>query len=261
MSCNDLHPNLRLEQDGRVVTLTLARPEKRNALSDGIVEAIDAFFRRLPSDVGAVVIAADGDHFCAGLDLAEMSDRDVLTGVTHSRLWHRAFTTIEQSGVPVVAALKGAVVGGGLELAATAHIRVADDTTFYALPEGQRGLFVGGGGSVRIPQLIGVPRMLDMMLTGRRYNAVDGERIGLSQYAVAAGESLTFATELAHRMSQNAIQTNFAVTQALPAIANLSPREGLLMESLMASIAQSTDDAKGRMADFLAGRAKKVTDD
>jgi enoyl-CoA hydratase/carnithine racemase len=252
---------LRVERRGPVLVLALARPEKRNAISDKMVVGIEDVFRDLDPDVRAVVLTADGDHFSAGLDLSEMAGRGALDGVLHSRTWHRCFTTIEQSGVPVVAALHGAVIGGGLELAATAHVRVADETTFYALPEGQRGLFVGGGGSVRVPRLIGTARMVDMMLTGRRYDAHEGERIGLSQYVVEEGAALATALRLAERVAENAPQTNFAVTQVLPVMGEVGPREGLVMESLMAALAQSTDDAKSRMSAFLAGRAKKVTDD
>ena len=78
-------------------------------------------------------------------------------------MWHRVFDRIQYSRVPVIAALRGAVIGGGLELACAAHIRVAEPSAYFALPEGQRGIFVGGGGSVRIPRLIGVARMADMM--------------------------------------------------------------------------------------------------
>ena len=92
----------------------------------------------------------------------------------HSQLWHRCLEPIEQGDVPVIAVLQGAVVGGGLELAAACHIRIAEQSTFYALPEGQRGLFVGGGASVRVSRLIGVARMMDMMLTGRTYGAEEG---------------------------------------------------------------------------------------
>ncbi len=88
---------------------------------------------------------------------------------------------------PVIAALKGAVIGGGLELACAAHIRVAEPSAYFALPEGQRGIFVGGGGSVRLPRLIGVARMTDMMLTGRVYSATEGASYGFSQYLDRGG--------------------------------------------------------------------------
>lgn len=256
-----LPESLTATREGAVAVLTLSRPAKRNALSDEMILGIERFFDTLPAGVRAVVVAAEGDHFCAGLDLSEMAERSTMDGIHHSRMWHRVFDTIEKGRVPVVAVLKGAVVGGGLELATSTHIRVAEESTFYALPEGQRGLFVGGGGSVRVPRLIGTHRMVDMMLTGRRYGAQDGAQVGFSQYVVADGEGLATAMELATKIAGNADQTNFAVVQALPRIAELTPGEGLFLESLMAAVAQGTDDAKGRMNDFLAGRAKKVTDD
>jgi enoyl-CoA hydratase/carnithine racemase len=256
----ELPPTLRAERRGAVAVLTLARPEKRNALSDASILGIERFFTSLDPGVRAVVVAADGDHFSAGLDLAEMGAHDTLSGVMHSRMWHRVFDLVESGPVPVVAALTGAVVGGGLELAAATHVRVAERSTFYALPEGQRGLFVGGGASVRVPRLIGVSRMVDLMLTGRRYDAEEGAAVGLSQYVVDDGAGLDAALELAGRIAENAPQTNFAVVQALPRIAEANPREGYLMEALMAAIAQGTDDAKLRMHAFLDGRASKVTD-
>jgi enoyl-CoA hydratase/carnithine racemase len=257
---DELPSTLRLERAGKVAVLTLARPEKRNALNDETVLGIERFFTNLPANVAAVVIAADGDHFCAGLDLAEMKERDTLAGVQHSRMWHRVFDLIESGPVPVISALKGAVVGGGLELAAATHLRVAERSTFYALPEGIRGIFVGGGGSVRIPRLIGVARMADLMLTGRRYSADEGAALGLSQYVADDGAGLDLALDLAARIAENAFQTNFAIVQALPRIAEANPREGYFMEAMMAAIAQGTDDAKQRMQAFLDGRAQKVTD-
>ena len=256
----DLPATVRAETDGAVLVLTLARPEKRNALSDETVLGLERVFAGLDPECGAVVIRAEGAHFCAGLDLAEMTGRDTFAGVVHSRLWHRTFERIEGGPVPVVAALKGAVIGGGLELAAACHIRVAEESTFYALPEGQRGLFVGGGGSVRLPRLIGVARMSDLMLTGRRLDAQEGAAAGLSQYVVPDGAGDEKARELARRIAGNAPQSNFAVLQALPRIAEANPREGYLMEALMAAVAQGTDDAKARMNEFLEGRARKVTE-
>jgi enoyl-CoA hydratase/carnithine racemase len=176
----------------------------------------------------------------------------------HSRMWHSAFQQIQYGPVPVVAALHGAVVGGGLELAASCHIRVADDTTFYALPEGTRGIFVGGGGSVRVPKLIGTARMIDMMLTGRVYDAQEGERVGFAQYLVPTGTALNKAIELATRIATNAPLTNFALTHAMPRIAEQPADHGLFTEALMASIAQAAPEAKARVRAFLEGKAAKV---
>ena len=250
--------SLGVERRGPVAILTLRRPAKRNALDDALVLAIEHAVRSLPDDVGALVIAAEGEHFCAGLDLAELKERDAPAGMIHSRMWHRAFHEIEFGRVPVVAALKGAVIGGGLELALAAHLRVAETSTFYALPEGQRGIFVGGGASVRLPRLIGVSRMRDMMLTGRVHDAESGERLGLSHYVVAPGEGLAIAVKLAARAAENAPLTNYALIHALPRIAEADPATGYLAEALMTAVAQSDAEAKRRLGEFLEGRAAKI---
>jgi enoyl-CoA hydratase/carnithine racemase len=255
-----LPQSLQAERRGEIAILRLARPEKRNALNDPTVEGIGAFFAGLEPDTKVVVLDAVGDNFSAGLDLSELSERSTVEGVAHSMMWHRVFGEIELGRVPVVAVLKGAVVGGGLELAAAAHIRVAERSAYYALPEGQRGIFVGGGASVRVPRLIGVARMADMMLTGRVYAAEEGQALGLSHYLVENGEGLAKALDLAARIAGNAPITNFAVIQALPRIAEANPREGFMMEALMAAVAQGSDEAKERLRAFLEKRAKKVTE-
>ncbi|RZI94301.1 MAG: enoyl-CoA hydratase, partial [Rubrivivax sp.] len=140
---------LKVSRAGAVLHLRLNRPAKRNAISDELITQIHTALLNLPTDVAAVLISGEGAHFCAGLDLSALVQRDVGGAVLHSRSWHVAFDALQYGRVPVVAALHGAVVGGGLELASACHIRVADDSAYFGLPEGQRGLFVGGGGSVR----------------------------------------------------------------------------------------------------------------
>jgi enoyl-CoA hydratase/carnithine racemase len=249
---------LRVEIAGPVVHVRLNRPAKRNAISDPLVGEIHAAFANLPAEARVAVVSGEGEHFCAGLDLAEMTEQDVGQGILHSRRWHAAFEQVQYGPVPVIAVLHGAVVGGGLELAASAHLRVAEQSAFYALPEGQRGIFVGGGGSVRLPRLIGVARMTDMMLTGRVFDAAEGQAAGISNYLVADGEGLPKAIALAQRIAGNAPMSNFAVTQALPRIAEMAPAEGLFVESLAAAIAQGEDAAKERLRAFLEKRAGKV---
>ena len=133
--------------------------------------------------------------------------------------------------------------------------------SFFALPEGSRGIFVGGGGSVRIQKLIGAARMSDMMLTGRVYNAPDAERFNMVQYTVDAGEALSKAMTIARRVAQNAPMTNYAITNALNHIGEMAPQQGLFTESLISSIAQSAPEAKARLRAFLEGRADKVQRD
>ena len=258
MTNPDIHFERRGEQQ-EIAVIRLTRPAKRNALNDGLILAIRNLFETMPEGVRAAVIDGDGDHFCAGLDLSELKERDAGQGLHHSRMWHAALERVQFGPVPVIAALHGAVVGGGLELASACHIRVADDSTFYALPEGSRGIFVGGGGAVRIPRLIGAARMADMMFTGRVYNAQDGERIGMAQYLVPQGTAFNKAFELAVRVAQNAPLTNYALIHALPRIAEQPADQGFLTEAMMAAIAQSAPEAKERVRAFLDGKAAKVS--
>ena len=255
----DLPSSLRAEQDGDVALIALARPEKRNAFSMEMVLGIERFFDTLPTSIRAVVLHGDGDHFSAGLDLSEAHEMDASAGVAHSRNWHRAFSKIEFGPVPVISVLHGAVVGGGLEIAASTHIRVAEESAYYAFPEGIRGIFVGGGGSVRVSRLIGASRMQEMMLTGRTYGAQEGLAFALSHYVVPKSQGLAKGMELARKVAQNAPMSNFAVIQALPRIADADPQTGLLLEALVSSVAANDAEAKRRLRDFLEKRAAKVS--
>jgi (methylthio)acryloyl-CoA hydratase len=249
---------LRIETAGAIGHVRLNRPAKRNAVNDALIAQLHSVFVNWPAEVRAVVLSGEGAHFCAGLDLSELSERSVAEGIAHSRAWHAAMDAVQFGRVPVVAVLHGAVVGGGLEIASSCHIRVAEQSAYYGLPEGQRGIFVGGGGSARVPRLAGVACMTDMMLTGRVLDAAEGQQRGLSNYLVADGAGFARACELAGKIAGNAPLSNFAVMQALPRIADLSQPDGLFVESLMAAIAQGDDAAKQRVRAFLEGRAGKV---
>ena len=253
-----LPASLEVESHGPIAVLRLRREHKRNAIDDTTVLGIEQFFMNLSTEVRAVVLDAAGPNFSAGLDLSSLSETSTFEGIAHSALWHRIFQRIEFGTVPVVAVLKGAVIGGGLELASAAHIRVAERSAYYGLPEGQRGIFVGGGASVRLPRLIGTHRVADMMLTGRILTAEEGHAFGLSDYLTDAGDGLTRAMQLAEKMCGNSPVTNYAVIHALPKIAQANPSEGYLIESLMAAISQGTDEAKERMRAFLEGRAARL---
>ncbi len=247
------------ELEGEVAVLGLRRPEKRNAISDRVVEAIAEAASRAADEAKSAVLWGDGTHFCSGLDLGEHVEKSPMEQVRGSRRWHRAFDIIERGSIPFVSALQGAVVGGGFELAASTHIRVADPTAFFGLPEGQRGIFVGGGGSVRIARLIGSARMADMMLTGRTVSAAEMEGWGGVSYLADADAAFDKAMDLATRMAANAEMSNWAVLNALPRIRDMSAEDGLFTESLMATLASTTDEAKGRLRAFLEKRAGKVS--
>ena len=243
---------------GEIALIGLNRPAKRNAVSDRVVEALHLAVERAQVEAKASVIFGEGKHFCAGLDLAEHMEKPLIAAVQGSRRWHRVFDGIERGGIPFVVALQGAVVGGGFELAASAHVRVADETAFFGLPEGTRGIFVGGGGSVRIARLIGSSRMGDMMLTGRTVSPQQMEHWGGVSYVVPAGQALERAMELARAAARNAPLSNYAIINALPRIRDMSSEDGLFVESLMSSLTSATPEATERLRDFLEKRTARL---
>jgi vanillin synthase/trans-feruloyl-CoA hydratase len=166
-------------------------------------------------------------------------------------MWHRVFGHITNSGIPVVAAMHGAVIGGGLELAITAHVRVTDETTFYRLPEGKHGIFVGGGASVNVAKVIGTSRMTEMMLTGRNVDAQEGYRIGLGHYVVEKGQALQKAFEIAQGIAKNSKYSNWAMTTGLRNIESMAADQGLYTESLLCGITQTSEEVKARIDAFL----------
>ncbi len=250
--------NLITELKDTVFFVGLNRPQKRNAIDDRTIDEIDTVFSNLPEAARCIVLYGEGKHFCAGADLSDLKQRTTMEGMLHSRTWHTIMDKVQFSVIPVIAVLHGACVGGGLELAAACHVRVADASTFYALPEGQRGIFTGGGGALRVPQLIGTARMTDMMLTGRVYKADEGYQVGLSQYVVEEGAAMEKAVELAHKICENTPMTNYLLTNILPRIVDGGHDVGLVIEAMAGGLVKDTPEAKKRMMDFLEGRAKKV---
>jgi len=242
------------EMRGRIAVLTLNRPEKRNAVSEALIEDINRFFNTPPKEALAVVLRANGDHFCAGLDLSQHRERNVDEAFDISRYWHRTFDLIQYGGLPVVVAMHGAVMGGGLELATTAHVRVAEPSTMYQLPEGRRGIYVGGGASIRVARVLGPGRMTEMMLTGRRLDAEEGQQLGLSHYLVETGEAFDKAMELAETISGNAPLANKMMLNTIQRVDRMGESEGYYVESLASALTQASDDAQQGMRAFLEKR-------
>jgi (methylthio)acryloyl-CoA hydratase len=242
------------EMRGRIAVLTLNRPEKRNAVSEALIEDINRFFNTPPREALAVVLRANGDHFCAGLDLSQHKERNVDEAFDISRYWHRTFDLIQYGGLPVVAAMHGAVMGGGLELATTAHVRVAEPSTMYQLPEGRRGIYVGGGASIRVARVLGPGRMTEMMLTGRRLDAEEGQQLGLSHYLVETGEAFDKAMDLAETISGNAPLANKMMLNTIQRVDRMGESEGYFVESLASALTQASDDAQEGMRAFLEKR-------
>lgn len=243
-----------ISEDG-IATLTMFRPAKRNAMCDELLAAIDGFFSAPPKEVKAVVLTGTAGHFCSGLDLSEHVARDAEGTMRHSRGWHQVMDKIQYGGLPVVSAMFGAVIGGGLELAAATHVRIAEASTIFQLPEGRRGIFVGGGASVRVGRILGADRMIEMMLTGRRYDADEGLALGLAHYSVGEGEALAVAQDLARKISKNAPLSNYIMIQALSRIEDMPKADGLFTESLCAALTQTSPHAVEGLAAFLEKRA------
>jgi enoyl-CoA hydratase/carnithine racemase len=247
------------ELDGTIALIGLDRGAKRNALSRALQQQLREAALRAGEEARVAVVYSHSEHFCAGLDLAEaakwMNDREAqFRNRTRSG---KPFEEIARSPIPFVAAISGACIGGGLELASSCHIRIADETTFFALPEGQRGIYIGGGGSVRVARLLGIARMTDLMLTGRVLTAAEGERFNLVQYLVPKGQHLERAKSLARRIAENAPRTNWAVVNALPRIQNFSHEDGLFVEGLVVSAVASAESTQ-RLNDFVEKRAKPI---
>lgn len=246
---------LRVEIEDGIATLTMNRPGKRNAMCDELLEAIDAFFSAPPEEVKAVVLTGIEGHYCSGLDLSEHKSRDAEGTMRHSRNWHSVMDKIQYGGLPVISAMFGAVIGGGLELATSTHVRIAEPSTIFQLPEGRRGIYVGGGASVRVGRILGADRMVEMMLTGRKYGADDGYMLGLTHYSVGEGEALAMAQDLARKIAKNAPLSNYVMIHALSRIEDMDKAGGLFTESLCAALTQTSPDAIEGLAAFLEKRA------
>ncbi|WP_236793747.1 crotonase/enoyl-CoA hydratase family protein [Amycolatopsis sp. GM8] len=244
-----------LEVDGPIATITLNRPERRNAFSRAIADGLDSALSGLPDEVRAVVLAGTGDHFCAGLDLKEHEQAAPFEAVKFSRSSQAMLARLRNCGRPVIAALQGAVIGGGLEIACQAHVRVADETAFFELPEGRRGIFVGGGASVSVAKIIGTDRLIEMMLTGRRYEVREGERLGLVHYVVEPGKAMQKALEIARTVIHNAPISNYMILHALQEIGEMPASAGYFTESLAQAMTLTSEDARAGMEAFLRKRS------
>lgn len=252
------------ERDGDVALVQLNRASKRNAINDDLMAELEDFFTHGLDGVRAVVLHGAGEHFSAGLDLFELIQKrspDVMVNMRRSRQWHRVFDMMQFGDVPVISVLKGGVIGGGFEMAAATHVRVCEESTFFQLPEGQRGIFLGGGGSVRIPRLLGSSRVIHMMLTGHSLDAEEALRLGVGHYLVGKGDGLEKAVEVAHGIAKNAPATNYAIINGIARIGEMSMGEGLFAETMVTAMSRSAGtDAARRITEFFDNRREQNND-
>ena len=246
--------SLKVEIADRIATITMDRAEKRNAMGNQLLEELDAFFSSPPADVKVAILTGTAGHYCSGLDLSEHVSRTAEENLHHSRHWHGVMDKIEYGRIPVISAMFGAVIGGGLELATSTHVRIAEPSTIYQLPEGRRGIYVGGGATVRVARIIGSGRMREMMLTGRKFSAVEGLALGLNHYAVGEGEAIDKAQELAVQIAKNAPMSNYMMIHTIGRLQDMSQADGLYAEALSAAVVQTTPDAEEGLNAFLEKR-------
>ena len=252
--------SIRVEIRDKLATLTVNRPESLNALNDATLDqlaAAAADCRRNP-DVGAVIVTGAGEKaFVAGADIRELKELDPSTGRAQARKGQAVFSSLENLGKPVIAAVNGFALGGGCELALACHIRVASDNARFGLPEVKLGVIPGYGGTQRLVRAVGRGQALEMILTGEMIDAHEAHRIGLVNRVFPRGELLGGAEALARTiLARGPAAVRLALEAALRG-AYLDISSGLDVEADLFAHTCGTAEMKEGMAAFLEKRDPK----
>lgn len=250
---------LLLDVADRIATVTINRPDKLNALNAKVIGELDKMFTDLSSkdQVGAVVLTGAGRAFVAGADIAEVAAAaGSPAGLEATAAFGQGvFTRIERLNKPVIAAVNGFALGGGLELALACHLRIASNTAKFGLPETKLGLIPGYGGTQRLPRLVGLGRAMQMVLTGGMVDADEAVRIGLAN-AVYAGEALLGVVHnIAKEMTQNGPLALAAAIQVMTRGADLPLDDGQKLEAKQFGVVGRTADMREGTSAFLEKRA------
>lgn len=251
------YQNLRIERDERVATVVIDRPDKLNALNDSLIGEIADAFRNLAVDesVGGVIVVGAGEKaFVAGADIAELASMGPLDGIGTSRKGQDAFRFIERLRKPVIAAINGYALGGGLELALACHLRMASDRARFGLPEVKLGIIPGYGGTVRLPALVGRGRALELILSGEMIGAEEAARIGLINRVYPHDELLGAAHALVGKILNNGPVALAMALEAVDVAGRASTEDALRFESNLFGLLAATTDMKEGMAAFLEKR-------
>ena len=250
--------NLRCAATPPVARLELARPEKHNALNRDTLAELDGLLARLRQVAGlrAVILTGAGDRaFSAGADIAELAALDPGAALELSRSGSRVFSALAAFPVPVIAAINGLALGGGLELALACAVRIASDTARLGQPEVRLGLIPGYGGTQRLARLLGPGPALRLLLTGDAIAAAEALRLGLVSEVVPAARLLDAAEACAARIAANAPLAVQYCLQAVRAGAAVGLEPALEIESQLFALARATEDAQEGMRAFLEKRA------
>lgn len=252
--------NLKYETRDGVAFVTIDRPKKLNALNASTLGEIDRVFEAIREDdsVRGVLVTGSGEKaFVAGADIAELARETSTTGANTARRGQGIFRRIETLGKPVVAAVNGFALGGGLELALACHVRVASENAKLGLPEVTLGAIPGYGGTQRLVRLVGRGRALELILTGQHIDAAEAYRIGLVNRVVPLDALQESAQELLQAMIKNA---PLALRSALTAVdegSDIDQEKGLLLEAMLFGILCGTEDLREGMNAFLEKRPAK----
>ncbi len=254
---------IRFEREGAVAILTLDRPEVRNALdfetSAELIAAWQTF--RDDSALRVAILTGAGDRaFCAGADLRGVGE--FYRSLTSSERLRRAEQEPGLGGItrnlsvdkPIIAAVNGHCLAGGLEIALACDLRIASENATFGLPEVTRGIIPGAGGTQRLPRLIGPERALDLILTGRRIDAREAERIGLIGRVVSFDSLREEAIALASQIAENGPLAVCAAKDAVWRGLDLTLAAGLRLEQLVAEPVRQSEDAQEGPRAFLEKR-------
>ncbi len=245
-------PDLKIEIDGGVAVVTVNRPDKLNALNAAVIDQLGRCFAALKDDaaVRAVVLTGAGEKaFVAGADIKELAAQDPNQMLATSQQGQRVFASIESLGKPVLAAINGFALGGGLELAMACTMRMASETAKLGLPEVTLGILPGYAGTQRLVRLVGKGKAIEMMLVGEPIVAAEAHRLGLVNHVYSQSDLLAKTREIAQKLSQRAPLAVAAILEAGNAAIDNTLADGSMLESeLFCRLAATKDTQEGLRA-------------
>lgn len=251
------YETLKYEKEENVGLLTINRPDKLNAISNELTSELSRLLDEIEADgeLRVLIVTGEGDKaFVAGADIEEIVDRDAKMGRRVTRERQGIFSRIENLPVPVIAAVNGYALGGGLELALVCTIRICSENAQFGAPEVKLGIIPGDGGTQRLPRLVGLGRAMEMILTGDFIDAQEAYRIGLANRVVPPGELIDTARELARKIaSRPPLAVSFAKEAALRSQEG-DTAAGFALESYLHALLCTTEDKKEGVSAFLEKR-------
>lgn len=251
------HDNLQIEMHGRVALLTVTRPEKLNALDSQTIGELRETFETLADDdsVRAVVLTGAGEKaFVAGADITEIRDQTPLGAINFSERGQQLMRQIETMTKPVIAAINGYCLGGGLELALACHFRYASGNARLGLPEIKLGIMPGFGGTQRLCRLAGRSRALEMILTGEPVDASTAAHYGIVQGVFSAEELSEHTLNVAKRLAAAAPHAVGAILETVDNGLDMPLKQGLGFETARFALCCATEDMREGTAAFLEKR-------